>query len=293
VHRDGTQVPMMINALRHHRDGVVVVEVAAYVARDRDKYERELVAARKRLEDLVAEATRLQAEAKDRAVFAEQTIGIVSHDLRNPLSTVQMAAALLGGGDLSASQHRLLGRITHAVERATRLISDLLDFTQARLGTGLTVSLAPIDLHHSIAETVEELGVAYPGHLLRHQRTGEGVCAADVNRLAQLVGNLVSNAIAYGKPGEPVSVTSDIGVETFSIAVHNHGAPIPGDLQQGLFQPMTRGDRTSRASRSVGLGLYIVSEIARAHGGSTHVTSTAEDGTTFRVSFPMRPPSRS
>src|SRR5688500_12882441 len=111
VHQDGATIPMVLNAIRHEHGGAVVHDLAAYVARDRDKYERELVLSRKRLESLVAEATRLQAEAKDRAVFAEQMIGIVSHDLRNPLSAIVTAAALLGRQDPSASQQRTIERV--------------------------------------------------------------------------------------------------------------------------------------------------------------------------------------
>jgi phosphoserine phosphatase RsbU/P len=286
VHRDGSTIPMVVNAIRHEQDGVVVHEIAAYVARDRDKYERELVQSRKRLESAIAEATRLQAEAKDRALFAEQMIGIVSHDLRNPLSAVGMGVAVLTGSELSASQQRVVNRIARATERATRLIADLLDFTQARLGKGIAVTLAPIDLHDLIAETVDELASISSGRVVRHVRCGEGMCWADGARLAQLVGNLVSNALAYGVPAVPVTVTSSVSGSTCSIAVHNGGPPIPEHARARLFEPMTRGSDTSTGHRSVGLGLYIVREIAKAHGGQTRVASSAHEGTTFTVEFP-------
>ena len=213
------------------------------MARDRDKYERELVQSRKRLETLVAEATRHQAEAKDRALFAEQMVGIVSHDLRNPLSAIAMATALLVRGELSESQQRTANRIGRATERATRLIADLLDFTQARLG-----------------------------------------------RLAQLLGNLVSNAVTHGDPDRPVTVTSSIDARSFTIAVHNWGAPIPLEAQANIFQAMTRGKHPPAAGRSVGRGLFIVSEIAKAHGGCAEVESTLDKGTTFRAVFPATEP---
>jgi phosphoserine phosphatase RsbU/P len=279
---------MVLNALVRSDHGVDVFEIAIFVARDRDKYERELVLSRRRLEDAVKEATRLQVEAKDRAVFAEQMMGIVSHDLRNPLSTIQMATVLLGRGDLPASQQRVLSRITRAAERANKLIADLLDFTQARLGRGLPVKRETIDLHSLAGETVEELSLAYPGRTLRHDRCGDGTCWADPHRLAQLIGNLVANAITYGSPGSPVTVTSSIDVNTFSLGVHNQGTPIPPELQSGLFHPMARGSTAASATRSVGLGLFIVKEITRAHGGDVAVDSTAENGTTFRATFPCR-----
>ena len=286
THADGGAIPTVLNAIRHLQGGVMVHELAVYVARDRDKYERELLQSRRRLEALVAEATRHQAEAKDRAVFAEQMIGIVSHDLRNPLSAISMATALLSRGEVTAPQQRLLGNITRSTERATRLIADLLDFTQARLGKGLPVERRAIDLHRTVAEAVDELRLLYPARVLRHDRAGAGACAADANRLVQLIGNLVSNAMTYGTPATPVTVRSAIDETSFSLAIHNEGPPIAAELQAGLFQPMTRGTDAVSASRSVGLGLFIVREIARAHDGTTFVRSTVAEGTTFGAVLP-------
>jgi sigma-B regulation protein RsbU (phosphoserine phosphatase) len=286
LHRDGNPIPMVLNAVRHDVGSRTVHELAAYVARDRDKYESELVQSRKRLEIAVAESLRLQAEAKDRAAFAEQMIGIVSHDLKNPLMGIQMGALLLSRGELSPHQTRTLARITRSADTANRLISELLDFTQARMGSGLSVTREEIDLHEVLAQTIDDLGMSYPGRKLVHERQGEGTCFADANRLGQLVGNLVSNAMAYGSTGRPVRVISNITEHSCSIAVHNEGSPIAAAALPGLFQPMTRGSNVTGGGRSVGLGLYIVSEIAKAHGGQASVASTEEAGTTFRVELP-------
>lgn len=285
-HRDGTVIPMVLNAIRHDDNGAIVHEIAAFVARDRDKYEQELVASRRRLQELVAETTRLHADAKDRALVAEQMIGIVSHDLRNPLSNIGLGVALLAGDALSDSQKRTLGRIARSTERANVLVNDLLDFTQARLGKGLPVSVETLDLHDTVSHALEELATVHAGRTLRHVREGDGVCSADANRLAQLVGNLVSNAMAYGTAGTPVTVTSSIEPTSFALAVHNEGVPIAEQVLAELFQPMTRGETTNSLRRSVGLGLFIVSEIARAHGGRATVSSTQEGGTTFTAVFP-------
>ena len=286
VHADGSKIPMVLNAIRRPQAGATVHEIAAYVAHDRDRYERELLRSRERLQDLVTEATRHEAEAKDRAVFAEQMIGIVSHDLRNPLAAVHMAAAVLARGELSPAQQRLIGSITRSTERATRLIADLLDFTQARLGTGLPVERRPIDLHETVAEAVDELRLLYPERTLEFRRTGGGACTADANRLIQLLGNLVSNAMSYGAAEAPVTVHATIEAASFAISVHNLGPSIAPETQATLFQPMTRGAPEASAARSVGLGLFIVHEIARAHGGSTFVRSTPEAGTTVGAAFP-------
>jgi len=286
VHRDGSTIPMVLNARRIVRDEVVVHDLAAYVARDRDKYERELLRSRKRLEALVAEATQHQAQAKDRALFAEQMIGIVSHDLRNPLSAIAVATALLAAGELSAAEQRTVARLRRASERATRLIADLLDFTQARLGPGLRVSKVEIELHRVVAEVVEELTLTYPAVSIKHESSGEGVCCADANRLAQLVGNLVSNAVAHGDASRPITVHGIIGAQAFEISVHNSGVPIPRDAQATIFEPMARGKDAPSKDSGVGLGLFIVSQIAKAHGGRAEVDSSAELGTTFRAIFP-------
>lgn len=286
VDRAGATIPVVVNALRRTERGTVVHEIAAYIARDRDKYERELLLSRKRLEALVAEATRLKEEAKEREVFAQQMMGIVSHDLRNPLSTIYTGAALLSRAQLSPAQQRVLTRISSATDRATRLIADLLDFTQAQLGKGLVVVREPIDLHAAVADAVEDLRLAYEGRKLVHETSGVGTCLADANRLAQLVGNLVSNAMTYGAPDAAVRVSSKIEENVFAIAVHNEGPAIPPEVLPLVFQPMSRASDAGRASRSVGLGLYIVSEIARAHGGSTSVASSPAAGTTFTTVIP-------
>jgi sigma-B regulation protein RsbU (phosphoserine phosphatase) len=287
VHRDGHKLPMLIDAIRRCADDADVVhDIAFYVVRDRDKFEREILHSRKKLQLLVEEATRLQLESKDRALFAEQMVGIVSHDLRNPLSTIQMGATLLSRGDPSANQLRLLGRITRAADRANRLITDLLDFTQARIGKGILVSRQRIDLPRTLADVVEELRLAYPGRLLVYEHEGAHHCSVDADRVAQLVGNLVSNAMDYGSADAPVTLRSEIGPgSSCRISVHNQGGLIPETVQARLFQPMVKGGQESRAERSVGLGLFIVAEIAKAHGGSVSVTSSAE-GNTFEALIP-------
>lgn len=286
VHADGTAIPMVFNAIRRQEHGVVTHELAAFIARDRDKYERELVQSRERLRATVAEAERLQAEAKDRALFAEQMIGIVSHDLRNPMSSIQMGAHLLRQSEPSPQQKRVLNRIERSTERANRLIADLLDFTQARVGKGLAIAVESIDLHATTAESVEELSAVYPGRRLNHVRVGQGACLADASRLEQLLGNLVSNAMSYGSIEAAVTVTSAVEDERFSLSVHNEGQPITASMQQTIFQPMARGTQVSNDTRSVGLGLFIVSEIAKAHGGQASVTSSLEAGTTFSIVIP-------
>ena len=288
---DGTAIPMVLNAIRQERQGVVTHQLAAFVARDRDQYERELVQSRVRLERAVAESVRLQAQANDRALLAEQMIGIVSHDLRNPLSAIRMGVTLLESEPLSSAQHEVLNRMSRSVDRSAKLITDLLDFAQARLGAGISVNVETIPgLHCVVAETIDELALIYPQRAIEHVRLGSGPCAADPHRLAQLLGNLVSNAMAYGSPDTPVVVTSSIDEDSISIAVHNDGEPILEASQAKMFEPLSRGTNAASVNRSIGLGLFIVSEIAKAHGGSAMVRSSAGEGTTLTVQLPRHGP---
>ena len=136
-------------------------------------------------------------------------VGIVSHDLRNPLSSIGLGLHLLGSAELAQGQRRTLDRVSRALDRANRLVADLLDFTQARVGRGLSVAYEDIDLHQTLSLVVDELALAYPGRTLHHVREGEGTCVADPHRLGQLVGNLVSNAMAYGGPASPSRYLGD------------------------------------------------------------------------------------
>jgi sigma-B regulation protein RsbU (phosphoserine phosphatase) len=298
LNRAGQALPMVFNAVRRTTAQAIRHEVAVFLAHDRHKYEKELLQARRRAEELLAqqqqaqlalalaqqERDRQETVAEDRALFAEQMMAIVSHDLRNPLSVIRMSAHIIGMGELSSNQLRALGRLNASTLRATRLIADLLDFSQARLGAGLQVTLDTVDLHALVAEGVEDLRLAFGGRAIQHEQRGEGACQASSDRLLQLIGNLVANAVAYGAPERPIVVTSAIDDATATIAVSNEGAAIDEQLLPHLFDPMTRGG-DAQGMHSVGLGLYIVREIARAHRGTVTVTS-ADGISTFCATLP-------
>ncbi|MEO7521750.1 MAG: HAMP domain-containing sensor histidine kinase [Gemmatimonas sp.] len=284
----GPTIPAVFNGIRRQRNGVIVHNLAVFVARDRDRYERELVHAGERLKAVAARSAELEVMANDRAVFAEQMMGIVSHDLRNPLATIDLSAMVLAASDAGANQQAALKRITGATSRAVRLIHDLLDFTQARLGNGLGIARVDMDLHAIMSESVDELRAAFPGRELVHRAEGAGRCEADPDRLMQLASNLVTNAITYGSVDSPVVITSRVAEDECAISVHNEGLPIDPETIGVLFEPMARGATGADGSRSVGLGLYIVREIAKAHNGSVTVTSSADKGTTFTATFSCR-----
>lgn len=222
------------------------------------------------------------------ATFHQQLVGIVSHDLRNPLGTIALATTLLQEGTLDAYARRTVGKIQSATERATRLVRDLLDFTQAQLGGGIPLAVAPLDFHACIAQAVEELRAAFPARELRlTSHGGEARGIWDGDRLAQVMHNLVSNAVKYSAPGTPINVRTRGTADRVTLATHNTGVPIPEADLGRLFAPMQRGSHgTDRNAGSVGLGLFIVDHIVRAHRGTVAVDSTPADGTTFTVSLP-------
>jgi sigma-B regulation protein RsbU (phosphoserine phosphatase) len=213
-------------------------------------------------------------------------VGIVSHDLRNPLSAILTGVKVLAHGETAANRLRVLGHVTNSANRAQRLIEELLDFTQARIGRGLTVSRTRVDLRAAVTGVVEELKLAFPGRTIVYRAEGDGDCTADADRVAQLLGNLVGNAMMYGEPGSAVTVSSILRAQTATLSVHNLGEPIGPELQASLFEPMVRGDLGESAGRSVGLGLFIVRAIALAHGGDVSVDSSPTGGTTFTFMFP-------
>jgi phosphoserine phosphatase RsbU/P len=287
----GKAIPVMMNLAEQFRDEQLMLHVAVFMAEDRDKYERELVLQRRRAEELAGQYAQAQAElaqargqAEDRAQFAEQMMGIVSHDLRNPLSVIQMSAALLGMGELSHQQRNVVARLDRSGKRAERLINDLLGFTQARLGGGISVERQPMDLHAVVREAVAELSAAFPESSIVHDASGAGEISGDRHRLVQALGNLVANAVHHGTAGRPISVSTRGEPQGFTISVHNEGPAIPAEIQDTLFAPMVRG--AAARSGGVGLGLFIVREIAKAHEGTVTVQSSPEAGTTFSMELP-------
>lgn len=243
---------------------------------------------RKTLEALA----RQEEQAQKRADFEQQLIGIVSHDLRNPLSAILLGAqTLLRTPDLDDRPLKAAARIQSGAERAIRMIRDLLDFTQARLGGGIPLVRASIDLHELARNTVEEVHMTYPERELVLDQQGDARGNWDGDRIAQVLTNLVTNALKYSPPDTPVRVCTRGEDGHVLLEVANGGAPIPAETQQALFEPMSRGNALAdKSSRSVGLGLYIVKHLVEAHGGEVQVKSSVRDGTTFSARLPREAP---
>lgn len=232
----------------------------------------------------VAETQRRQAE------FEQHLVGIVSHDLRNPLSVIRLGASALLREERDARTTKTIVRINSSADRAIRLVGDLLDFTQARLGGGIPLDPKKLDIRTLVAQVVEEVEAIYPERTVRVEASGDGEATWDGDRMAQVLTNLVTNALKYSSPDTPITVRTTGAEKAVEITVHNEGVPIPRAAFPLLFEPMKRAASSfDRANRSVGLGLYIVKHVVDAHGGRVTVTSNAEAGTTFTVQLPRTP----
>ena len=229
------------------------------------------------------------SERKRAEQFRERLMGIVSHDLRSPLHGISLTATMLlrhegvSGPVLAGMQ-----RIVRNTERMSRMITDLLDFTRARLGGGIPLRRGPCDLVDLVRTTLEELEAQYPGRTVLSHAPGAYTGTWDPDRLAQVVSNLVNNALQHGARDTPVEVALGHEDDSLVLTVHNQGKPIPEALLPHVFDPFRRANSHSR--QGLGLGLYIVQQLILAHGGSISVSSRADSGTTFTVRLPRHAP---
>lgn len=233
------------------------------------------------------EAQRAAETARHAVELQEQLVGIVGHDLRTPLAAITMSVSmLLRRGGLEPEQARALARVSAAAGRMARIIHDLLDFTRVRNGGPIPVAPRDADLADLVRRAVAELAAVHPDRTLLVAAPEAAPIVADPDRLGQVVTNLVGNAIQHSPPDARVSVSVARGEGVLDLEVHNEGPPIPADLLPAIFEPFRRGHRAGPDGGSLGLGLFIVREIVRAHGGAVAVRSAAGDGTTFTVRLP-------
>ena len=215
----------------------------------------------------------------------EMFVGILGHDLRNPLNAIRIGVHLLKTQADGEAQQRTLGTMDSAVQRMTGMIEQLLDLTRVRLAGGLGVvgTKKRVDVARLVQRTVEEIRVGHPDREIVFRAAGETETTGDPDRLLQLFSNLVANAATHGAPGRPIRVNVR-GGDAVSVEVANDGA-IPEALLPTLFDPF-RSRTFGTKSQGLGLGLYISQQIADAHGGAIEVASDAALGTVFRVTLP-------
>jgi signal transduction histidine kinase/CheY-like chemotaxis protein len=222
--------------------------------------------------------------------FQRLLVGIVSHDLRNPLSVITTVASSLLRKTDDPQRAKALERALHSAERANRIINDLLDVTHVRVTGQLRVSRKRIDLLALLKEVLDDFRLANPGRELQLVAPeGDAVEGEwDPDRLMQVATNLINNALHHGDERTAVRVVLHARGEDVVLEVHNRGPAIPSDLLPVLFDPFKQGRNTEqrRAGGGLGLGLYIVDQIVRSHGGKVSAHSTASEGTTLTVTLP-------
>jgi signal transduction histidine kinase/FixJ family two-component response regulator len=220
--------------------------------------------------------------------FRELFIGILGHDLRNPLSAVLMAHHLLLA-TASPAEQRLLMRLGNSAQRMDRMITQLLDFTRARSGGGIALSREPSDLGVICAQTVEELKTSNPERQFQLTITGDARGHWDTDRMAQVFSNLIANAVTYGNRDTAVEIRLTAGMSEVACTIRNFGPAIPVELVPYLFDPFRRARHTkAAAAQGLGLGLFICQQIVAAHGGKTLVESSEARGTLFTVTLPKK-----
>lgn len=234
-----------------------------------------------------------KTQLDEAGAFRERLLAIVGHDLRSPLQAIGMAAALLlRSDDLDEKHAKTARRIANSSARMAEIIEQLMDLTRGRLGGGIPIQREPGELGHQCEQVLGELELAHPEADLRFEAHGDLAGTWDRGRLAQVLSNLVGNAIQHGLAGAPIRVTARDEGPDVVLEIHNEGAPIPAELVPRLFDPFRRGAEQIRARGGLGLGLYIAQQITIAHGGDIEARSTPDAGTTFTVRIPRTAPRR-
>nr|CAD6629970.1 PAS domain-containing sensor histidine kinase [arsenite-oxidising bacterium NT-25] len=304
---DGRRLPVLANASERRTSdgGVQFTRITLFQAADRRRYERELVdakntadRARKELEELnksleeriaagVAERLQLEqglAAEKEAARLREQFVAILGHDLRNPLASIAGGLYILSREPQSDKARRVLTMMSQSTERMSGLIQDMLDLARCRTGQGIAIDPKPTDLRAVLEQVVEELQAAHPGRGIQSSLQIKGNVSCDGGRIAQLVSNLLGNALTHGAPDRPVRLTGTTDSDSLVLTVANEGQPIPHHVKDHLFEPFFRAT-SSGEKQGLGLGLFISSEIARSHGGKLQVQSD-ERQTSFIFRMP-------
>ena len=247
------------------------------------------------IDQSVAKAVSSYTQRVDQA--RDLFLAILSHDLRNPLNSIAVSAQLLARAEVTHDPADAAGcasQISTSAAVMTRMIGDLLDYTRTRLGAGMPVAPAPMDLDTLCRELFNEFRSAHPGRVIGYHAEGDLKGEWDADRLRQAVSNLMGNAVQHGAENALIELSVTGEDAEVVIIVHNEGPPIPPGELPKIFDPLVRGSSAGRPKPnrpgSIGLGLYIAREVARSHGGTIIATSTPEAGTDFTMRLPRRNP---
>jgi signal transduction histidine kinase len=244
------------------------------------------------IDQALAESTERFSTDIDRS--REIFVGILGHDLRTPLNAVVMGSQIiLDAPDLHERNLGLTQQTLRSALRMNSMVSDLLDFTRGRLGSGIPITREELDLGVVVRQVVEEVKLAHPDAVIQSSETGNLKVRLDRGRIAQMVLNLLTNAVQYGTPKSVIGVSMLGESADIVVRVHNSGTPIPPSEITGIFSPFKRLSSENVApggSSNLGFGLYIVERIVTAHAGSVDVRSSIAGGTLFTIRLPRDAP---
>jgi signal transduction histidine kinase len=248
---------------------------------------RKFVETQRELEVTQERDRRVAAEAE--VELRDRVMAILSHDLRQPLAVIDASATLLGRSSLAQKRDlAAIDYISRNTRRAIRLVRDLLEYSRVGAAGAMPVAPRRVDLGAVCQRAVDDAKAEMPGRELMLQMENPLAGSWDAERLQQMLANLIGNALKHGRDDRPVRVTASSQGEMAIIEVHNEGTPIPAALHGAIFEPFHRLLQPGERSGSgLGLGLFIVKEIARAHGGTVSLRSTEPEGTTFQVRLPL------
>ncbi len=231
------------------------------------------------------------SDLEERIRLEELLIGIVGHDLRNPLTAMKLGVHALRARLSDEGALDALAGLEVSLARASAIVRDALDVTELRFAGRFEVRRRAVPLEPWLRTTIASIERGLRGCRIdvRVDIDGgaEGTAHIDDERVAQALANLVTNGTRHATRGTAVTVRAQLREHELVLAVHNVGAAIPDPIRSLLFEPFARGDALPDQERRVGLGLFIVDHVARAHGGDVQVSSTADEGTTFRLALPF------
>jgi signal transduction histidine kinase len=203
----------------------------------------------------------------------EQYIAILGHDLRTPLSALTMGVDFLKDHVTDTTSQKILARMDSSATRMKRLISDVMDLTRGKMGNGMQLNVKTVNnLEDMLTHTVDELSGLHPQRDIQTHIDIKGSVNCDPERIAQLLSNLLINAIVHGDPQQAIEVNASIENGVFALSVTNGGEPIRPEVVDKLFQPFWRNE-SNKQTGGLGLGLFIASQITSAHDGTLAVCS--------------------
>lgn len=239
-------------------------------------------------------AESVQRYASEVATSRDMFLAVLGHDLRGPLSGINMSTLLLAKPGLNdATRQQAAARIKRASAEMGGLITDLLEYTRTRLGAGMPIEPTDCDLGAVCDDALEAIRTGFPEQQFVQKLSGDLTLQADAPRLRQALSNLLANAVQHGASRAPITLSAQGSVDEVVLQVSNAGEPIPADALLVIFEPLVRAPSSvvqlqERSKTSLGLGLFIVREIVLGHGGTIEVSSNAASGTVFTVRLPRR-----